>query len=91
MYKWQGVKSGEVLLSLDLVPHGPVKPAPVQQLQQQLQQGQLLCVDLIKATKLVKSDLMGKSDPYAVLKYGQQMVKTSTINNTQVCVQGRVA
>ena len=77
----QGVKCGEVLLSLDLVPHGPVKPAPVQQ-----QQKSLLCVDLIKATKLIKSDLIGKSDPYAVLKFGQQIVKTQTINNSQVPV-----
>jgi hypothetical protein len=75
------VKCGEVLLSLDLVPHGPVKPAPVQQ-----QQKSLLCVDLIKATKLIKSDLIGKSDPYAVLKFGQQIVKTQTINNSQVPV-----
>jgi hypothetical protein len=75
------VKCGEVLLSLDLVPHGPVKPAPVQQ---QQQQKSLLCVDLIKATKLIKSDLIGKSDPYAVLKFGQQIVKTQTINNSQV-------
>jgi Ca2+-dependent lipid-binding protein len=66
---------------MDLVPHGPVKPAPVQQ---QPQGQHLLCVDLIKANKLVKSDLIGKSDPYAVLKYGQQVVKTHTINNTQV-------
>jgi hypothetical protein len=71
------VKSGELLLNLDLLPHGPVKPAPVQQ-------KSLLCIDLIKAAKLVKSDLIGKSDPYAVLKYGTQMVKTQTINNTQV-------
>jgi hypothetical protein len=75
------VKCGEVLLSLDLVPHGPVKPAPVQQ-----QQKSLLCVDLIKATKLIKRDLIGKSDPYAVLKFGQQIVKTQTINNSQVPV-----
>jgi Ca2+-dependent lipid-binding protein len=78
----QGVKCGEVLLSLDLVPHGPVKPVPVQQQQQK----SLLCVDLIKATKLIKSDLIGKSDPYAVLKFGQQIVKTQTINNSQVPV-----
>ena len=75
------MKCGEVLLSLDLVPHGPVKPAPVQQ-----QQKSLLCVDLIKATKLIKSDLIRKSDPYAVLKFGQQIVKTQTINNSQVII-----
>ena len=72
------MKSGEVLLNLDLVPHGPVKPAPLQQ------QQSLLSIQLVKANKLVKSDLIGKSDPYAVLKYGQQTAKTHTINNSQV-------
>ena len=67
-----------MLLNLDLVPHGPVKPAPLQQ------QQSLLSIQLVKASKLVKSDLIGKSDPYAVLKYGQQTAKTHTINNSQV-------
>ena len=75
---FQNVKSGEVLLNLDLVPHGPVKPAPLQQ------QQSLLSIQLVKANKLVKSDLIGKSDPYAVLKYGQQTAKTHTINKSQV-------
>jgi hypothetical protein len=44
----------------------------------------MLCVDLIKATKLAKSDLVGKSDPYAVLKFGNQTAKTKIINNSQV-------
>ena len=67
-----------MLLNLDLVPHGPVKPAPLQQ------QQSLLSIQLVKANKLVKSDLIGKSDPYSVLKYGQQTAKTHTINNSQV-------
>ncbi len=41
-----------------------------------------LHVDLIKAKNLVKADLMGKSDPYAVLKFGKQKEKTNTIKNT---------
>jgi Ca2+-dependent lipid-binding protein len=42
-----------------------------------------LHVDLIKARNLVKSDVIGKSDPYAILKFGKQKQKTNTINNTQ--------
>jgi Ca2+-dependent lipid-binding protein len=41
-----------------------------------------LHVDLIKAKNLVKADMMGKSDPYAVLKFGKQKEKTNTIRNT---------
>jgi hypothetical protein len=44
----------------------------------------VLCVDLLKAENLMKRDLLGKSDPYAVLKYGHQVVKTNTVKNTQV-------
>jgi len=44
----------------------------------------VLCVDLMKAENLMKRDMLGKSDPYAVLKYGQQVVKTNTVKNTQV-------
>ena len=40
-------------------------------------------MDLIKAKNLIKSDLIGKSDPYAVLKYGDQQDKTIVVNNTQ--------
>ena len=46
--------------------------------------GGIMAIKLLKAKELVKSDMIGKSDPYAVLKYGQQVVKTSTVNNTQV-------
>ena len=45
--------------------------------------GPLLHVDLIRAKDLVKSDIIGKSDPYAVLKYGDQEDKTPVIKNTQ--------
>ena len=41
-----------------------------------------LLVDLIKARSLTKADIMGKSDPYAVLKFGKQKEKTNTIKNT---------
>ncbi len=36
----------------------------------------------MKARNLIKADLMGKSDPYAVLKFGKQKEKTNTIKNT---------
>ena len=62
------MKSGEVLLNLDLVPHGPVKPAPLQQKEQQ----SLLSIQLVKANKLVKSDLIGKSDPYVICYLSNQ-------------------
>jgi Ca2+-dependent lipid-binding protein len=41
-----------------------------------------LLVDLIKARNLVKADIMGKSDPYAILKFGKQKDKTNTVKNT---------
>merc|ERR1712173_227319 len=37
----------------------------------------------IKARELVKSDVLGKSDPYAVLSYGKQKDKTKVIKNSQ--------
>jgi hypothetical protein len=44
----------------------------------------LLRVDLVKGKSLIKSDLIGKSDPYAVIELGKQSGKTHVINNTQV-------
>ena len=31
----------------------------------------------------MKADMIGKSDPYAVLKYAGQMDKTKVVNNNQ--------
>ena len=45
--------------------------------------GPILHVDLVKAKNLIKSDMIGKSDPYAVLKYADQMDKTPVVKNTQ--------
>ena len=45
--------------------------------------GPILHVDLVKAKNLVKSDMIGKSDPYAVLKYADQMDKTDVVKNNQ--------
>ena len=43
----------------------------------------VLHVDLIKAKDLIKADMIGKSDPYAVLKCGKQTDKTKVVNNSQ--------
>ena len=43
--------------------------------------GPTLHVELIKGRNLIKSDLIGKSDPYAVLKYGDQSDKTKVVKN----------
>jgi hypothetical protein len=48
-----------------------------------VQDGPVLHVDLIKAKNLIKTDMIGKSDPYAVLKYGNQKDKTKVAKNTQ--------
>jgi hypothetical protein len=52
----------------------------------------LLRLDLVKGKSLIKSDLIGKSDPYAVIELGKQTGKTHVINNTQVLhiFKGRV-
>ena len=42
-----------------------------------------VCIDLIKAKNLENTDRNGKSDPYAVLKFGKQKAKTNTVRNTQ--------
>ena len=42
-----------------------------------------VCVSIIKTKYLVKSDLVGKSDPYALVKYSTQDYKTSTNKNSQ--------
>eukprot|EP00091_Calanus_sinicus_P002783 TRINITY_DN12891_c0_g1_i1.p1 TRINITY_DN12891_c0_g1~~TRINITY_DN12891_c0_g1_i1.p1 ORF type:complete len:151 (+),score=46.64 TRINITY_DN12891_c0_g1_i1:214-666(+) len=39
-------------------------------------------LNVIKAKDLIKADIVGKSDPYAVLIYGKQLQKTKTIRNT---------
>ena len=45
--------------------------------------GPILHVDLVKAKNLIKTDMIGKSDPYAVLKYADQMDKTDVVKNNQ--------
>ena len=43
----------------------------------------VLHVDLIKAKDLIKTDLIGKSDPYALIQFDNQEDKTPTMKNTQ--------
>merc|ERR1712089_53281 len=40
-------------------------------------------LNVIKAKELIKSDMIGKSDPYVVLRYGRQQDKTKVVKNTQ--------
>ena len=40
-------------------------------------------ISLMEARDLAKSDLMGKSDPYAILSHGNQKFKTNRVKNTQ--------
>jgi hypothetical protein len=40
-------------------------------------------VTLVEARDLAKSDMIGKSDPYAVLSHGNQKFRTNTAKNTQ--------
>jgi hypothetical protein len=67
----QGKKNSASLENNSLMSSGPLKDF----------EGTLL-VDLVKARNLVKADIIGKSDPYAVLTFGKQKDKTNTIKNT---------
>ena len=46
-------------------------------------EGTTLHVDLIRARDLIKADMIGKSDAYAVLKYANQKDKTAVVKNSQ--------
>ena len=39
---------------------------------------------LFQGKELIKSDVIGKSDPYAQIQYGNQKFKTKTVPNSQV-------
>ena len=45
--------------------------------------GGIKAVKLIRAKELVKSDLIGTLDPYAVIKHGSQKFTTKVIKNSQ--------
>ena len=45
-------------------------------------QGGILAVKLIKAKELIKGDLVGKSDPYAVIRHGSQKYTTKVVKNS---------
>ena len=40
-------------------------------------------VTLIEAKDLAKTDMIGKSDPYAIISHGNQKFKTNTVKNSQ--------
>jgi len=40
-------------------------------------------LNIVQARDLVKSDLLGKADPYAVVTYGDQKIMTKTVKNNQ--------
>jgi Ca2+-dependent lipid-binding protein len=42
-----------------------------------------LHLNIMRGKELVKSDLLGKSDPYVVVSYGNEKVKTKTVKNNQ--------
>merc|ERR1719208_464183 len=41
----------------------------------------LIHLNIVQAKDLIKADIIGKSDPYAVLTYGDEQIKTNTIKN----------
>jgi hypothetical protein len=47
------------------------------------QNGGIMAVKLIRAKELVKTDLVGKSDPYAVIRHGSQKFTTKVVRNSQ--------
>ena len=85
-YELQGVKSGQILLSSDLLPLDGLqdknKVGSGLGAKDDIPEG-VIHLDLVKAKDLNNEDKKGKSDPYAVLKYGKQKAKTNTIKNTQ--------
>ena len=42
-----------------------------------------LHLEILQGKDLVKSDIVGKSDPYAVVTYGDDKIKTKTVKNSQ--------
>ena len=45
-------------------------------------EGGILAVKIIRAKELVKTDLIGKSDPYAVIRHGAQKFTTKVVKNS---------
>ena len=95
----EGVESGEILLSGDIAesldddnddigegvrgrPSLSGKDGSPYSTDDGLPEGQIN-VNLVKAKDLIKGDMFGKSDPYAVLKFGSQKDKTPVVKNSQ--------
>jgi len=41
----------------------------------------LIHLNIVQAKDLIKADMIGKSDPYAVVTYGDEQIKTETVKN----------
>ena len=41
----------------------------------------LIHLNIVQAKDLIKADMIGKSDPYAVVTYGDEQIKTNTVKN----------
>jgi len=63
-------------------PRGGVTVGPSGGDQEGLEPGSLH-LEVIQAKDLIKSDLIGKSDPYAVISFDNEAVKTKTVKNNQ--------
>merc|ERR1719431_637601 len=40
-------------------------------------------LNIVQAKDLIKTDMIGKSDPFAVVTYGNEQIKTNTVKNNQ--------
>ena len=78
-----GTKSGKVQVSTDFTPLGPGDKAGLgPRAQSDIPAGNVHLA-LHEGQGLGKGDLIGKSDPYAVIKYDDDEVKTKTVKNNQ--------
>merc|ERR1711915_131913 len=80
-----GRKPSDILPSLTKTPEGHLsqrKPSDIFDHDRQGLPEGLAKIHLVKAKELIKTDVVGKSDPYAVLVHGRQIQKTKTIKNT---------
>jgi len=76
----QGCKSGEVLLSGELISSNSSNTTVQQDTTPADKYPQIIFI-LHSAQKLANKDTLGKSDPYALITLGSQVSKTETIKN----------
>ena len=94
-----GVKSGQLQVSAEYVPTDVMNQDPYRQMSPLRDSGSLgaprsakspvndklgtIKLDLLMAKDLIKTDLVGKSDPYAIITHGDQRYKSDIKKNTQ--------